>query len=305
MRRIIIGFFVVFIGIGFSVCRGGPLAQLVYPGKPRIMEIDSIRASVYSQAGLTKGIARFHGTRQPGNLRWQASRNEKPTLTRILSDEGSKVKSRQGEKNVDTKPKPSSGHHVSAEYFPASPGTIWTYSANGLGTSDVEVLAGTASVRGIETSIAANLKTGVAMCYTSDDHGILIHRQLFPNAYIRGSNRGDLLITFVPPIRVADGIVEIGRTAYSVGTAEYALVSDRRVMGLINYAATYTLQASERVVVPAGVFDALLFRGTFAISGDVESEAFYMSKGLGLIKDVGKVNDQGGIVELDSIKAGP
>ncbi len=122
--------------IGFSVCRGGFLAQPAYR-RDRITAIDSIKASISSQTGLTKRIARFQHTGQPGNLRGQASGNKKLFSAQVLADAGSKVKSTQKEKNSDTKLKPSSDQYVSAKYFPGSPGTIWTYLAEALGTSDV------------------------------------------------------------------------------------------------------------------------------------------------------------------------
>ncbi len=137
----------------------------------------------------------------------------------------------------------------------------------------------------MKTSVAVNEKTGVSICYTSDNDGILIHRQLFPNVYIQGPDQKDLLITFIPPIRLADGLVEVGQTAYSIGTAHYTLLPQNWVIEL-DYIANYTLQGRKEVVVSAGTFDSLLFEGTLIISGDLESEALYVSKGIGLVKDV-------------------
>jgi hypothetical protein len=107
----------------------------------------------------------------------------------------------------------------------------------------------------------------------------------------------DLLITFIPPIRLADGIVEVGQTAYSIGNAQYALLPQNWVIDL-DYIATYTLQGSKDVVVPAGTFDSLIFEGTLIISGDLESEAVYISKGIGLVKDVVEFAGQKRVTEL-------
>jgi len=175
---------------------------------------------------------------------------------------------------------------------------------NDLGTSNVKVLAEVATVNDAETRIAVNAKTGVSICYTSDNDGIMIHRQFFPNVSVEGSDRGDLLVTFIPPIRLADGIVEVGQTAYSIGTARYTLLPRVRIIDL-SYTATYTLQARKEVAVPAGAFDTLLFQGTLMISGDLESETFYVSKGVGLVKDVVKFAGRKRVTELNVTNTEP
>ena len=116
------------------------------------------------------------------------------------------------EKNADVGLKPSSsGQYASAEYFPTSPGTTWTYLVDGSKTSNVKVLPEVAIVGGIETNIAVNTKTGVSICFTSDSDGILIHRELIPKSYIQGADFVDLLVTFIPPIRLADGLLKLAR----------------------------------------------------------------------------------------------
>jgi hypothetical protein len=168
----------------------------------------------------------------------------------------------------------------------------------------VKVLPEVAIVGGIETSIAVNTKTGVSICFTSDSDGILIHRELIPKSYIQGADFVDLLVTFIPPIRLADGLVEVGQTAYSIGTAQYTLMPQRRVIDL-NYTATYMLQTPKEVAVPAGTLDALHFHGIFAISGDFESDTFYVTKNVGLIKGVVESQGQKRTVELSSSNTGP
>jgi hypothetical protein len=155
----------------------------------------------------------------------------------------------------------------------------------------------------VETSIVVNEKTGVSACYTSDHNGILIHRQLFPNIFIHGLNtEADVLVTFSPPILLADGIIEIGQTAYSIGIAQYTLLPQGRVFDL-DYSSRYTVQSTKDITVPAGAFDTLVFRGEMSISGDHESDTFYLSKGTGLVKNVVQSADQKKIVEVSLTNA--
>jgi len=305
IRMIIISTIFVFTGLYITMSWGGPLADLASSGEPRIMGIDSIKAAIQSRAGQTRKPHYVARARQPQNIHRQASRNKKPSLAQLLSDETSTGKTKQMERIADVELKPSSpGQYASAEYFPTSPGMTWTYLVDGSTTSNVKVLPEVAIVGGIETSIAVNTKTGVSICFTSDSDGILIYRELFPKVYIQGANNVDLLVTFIPPIRLVDGLVEVGQTAYSMGTAQYTLLSQRRVIDL-NYTATYTLQTHKEVAVPAGTLDALHFHGIFAISGDFESDTFYVTKSVGLIKGVVESHGQKRTVELSSTNMGP
>jgi hypothetical protein len=302
---IIISTVFVFIGLYITMSWGGPLADLASSGEPRITGIDSIKAAIQSRAGQARRPQYMARARQPQHLPRQASRIKKPSLAQLLSDETSTGKTKQMEKNADVGLKPSSsGQYASAEYFPTSPGTTWTYLVDGSKTSNVKVLPEVAIVGGIETSIAVNTKTGVSICFTSDSDGILIHRELIPNSYIQGTDIVDLLVTFIPPIRLADGLVEAAQTAYSIGTARYTLLPQRRVIDL-DYTATYTLQTRKEVAIPAGTLDALHFHGTFAISGDLESETFYLSKNIGLVKGLVKSADHKRVTELSFISSGP
>jgi len=301
---IIISTVFVFIGLYITMSWGGPLADLASSGEPRITGIDSIKAAIQSRAGQARRPQYMARARQPQHLPRQASRIKKPSLAQLLSDETSTGKTKQMEKNADVGLKPSSsGQYASAEYFPTSPGTTWTYLVDGSKTSEVKILPEVAIVGGIETSIAVNTKTGVSICFTSDSDGILIYRELFPKVYIQGLNTVDVIVTFIPPIRLADGLVEVGQTAYSMGTAQYTLLPQRRVIDL-NYTATYTLQTRKEVAVPAGALDALHFHGIFAISGDFESDTFYVTKDVGLIKGVVESQGQKRTVELSTSNTG-
>jgi hypothetical protein len=112
------------------------------------------------------------------------------------------------------------------------------------------------------------------------------------------------VVTFIPPIRLADGIIEVGQTSYSIGTAQYMLLPQGRVLGL-DYTAMYTLQTHEEATVPAGSFDTLIFQGTLIISGDSVSEALYVSKGVGLVKDVVRYDGKKRVTELSFTNAEP
>lgn len=279
-----------------TVSWGGPFSELTNSGEPKIVGIDSIKYKIYSREARSRRPSNVRRTIQVQHQR--SSPDKKTSLIQKLSDEIDKVTTLQRKKDFLMGFKPvSSRQFVSAEYLPATPGMIRTYRTNDSTATTIKILPETAIVMGIKTNVAVNEKTGVSICYTSDNEGILIHRQLFPNSYIRGADSKDLLITFIPPIRLADGIVEVGQTAYSIGTAQYTLLPQNWVIDL-DYIAVYTLQGRREVVVSAGTFDSLLFEGTLIISGDLESEALYISKGIGLVKDVVEFAGQKRVTEL-------
>jgi hypothetical protein len=289
--------FFTFATANLTVSRGGPLSELTEPGEVSITGIDAITNAVESQArrrGRTP-VGRFT---QPPHRPGQASLVKEPTKVQILSDNVAKEQTVRMENSLQMELVPSlPDQYVSAEFFPALPGTIWTYLVDDSKTSKVKVLPEVAIVRGVETNIAVNTETGVGICYTSDNGGILIHRELIPANYIQGVDTVDLLVTFIPPVRLADGLVAVGQTSYSIGTAQYTTLPQRKVCNL-HYTASYTLQALKTVTIPAGTLDALRFAGTFAISGDFESETFYLAKNIGLIKDEVESNDQKRTKEL-------
>lgn len=291
-------------GANLSVSWAGPLSELTEPGEVSITGIDAITNAVESQTRRGRNLNAGRLTQSP-HRPGQTSPVKESTRAQILSDNVTKEQTVQMEKTFQTELlPPPPDKYVSAEFFPASPGTIWTYLVDGLKTVNVKVLPEVAIVRGVGTNIAINTDTGVSICYTSDSSGILIHRELIPDAYIRGVGKTDLLITFVPPIRLADGLVAVGQTSYSIGTAHYTTLPQRRVFNL-NYTASYTLQGFAKVIVPAGTLDALRFDGKLVISGDLESETFYLSKNIGLIRNEVESNDQKRITELSFIDVGP
>jgi len=298
MKMIPIGLFLIFVCVDFVPSWAGPIADLLEPGRVSVMGIDYITKAIQSEPGR---LGRRLNTRWAGQERYrpeQTSPYQKPSIAQILSDNVG------NEGTVQTQTARDGGRisslpneYVTAEYFPASPGITWKYIADDTKTSGVKVLPEVAVVRGVKTNIAVNTDTGVGLCYTSDSDGILIHRELLSNVYVQGTGMIDLLVTFIPPIRLADGLVEVGQSAYSIGTAQYTLPPGRRVFDL-DYKASYTLQSVKKVTVPAGTISALLFDGTFALSGDFESETFYLAKNIGLIKDEVESNDQKRTKEL-------
>lgn len=299
MRRISMGLLLVYIGAFTTVSWGVTFGELAEPGRSSIAGIGSIESTIQSRVSRSKSPLTIARRRQAQNLARQKSQKKKLSLAHILSDEATTVKGSQMQKSPENEPKTSlPGQFVSAEYFPLQPGLTREYLMNGSRISTIKVLPERATVRGVETSIVVNEKTGASVCYTSDQNGILIHRQLFPNIFIQGLNTEvDILVTFIPPIRLADGLVEIGQTAYSIGIAQYTLLSQGKVFDL-DYSATYTVQSTKEITVPAGAFDTLVFRGEMSISGDHESDVFYLSKGTGLVKGVVKSADQKKIAEF-------
>lgn len=292
--------FCVLMIIDRTTSWGGPFAELSDSSKTRIMGIDSVRAAIDSRTRWTTRRAR-----RPRPIPGQVLGNKKASIIQKLSDRPSKATTPYGAGNSYGRLESSlPNRYAAAEYYPSEPGTTWAYRVHGSGISNVKVLSDVATVREIETGVAVNGQTGVSVCYTSDNDGIMIHRQLFPRVYIRGMNTVDVIVTFIPPIRLADGIVEVGQTAYSIGTAQFTLLPKGVVVDL-EYTATYTLQDRREVAVSAGIFDALHFQGTLIIAGDREEESFYVSKGVGLVKDVVTRNGKKKIVELDSVNVQP
>jgi hypothetical protein len=287
-----------FASANLTVSWGGPLSELTEPGEVSITGIDAITNAVESQTRHRGRTLNADRSTQPSHRPGQAAPNKELTKVQILSYNVAQEKTVEMKKSSQMELVPSSpDQFVSAEFFPALPGTTWTYLVDGSKTAKVKVLPEVAIVRGVETNITVNTDTGVSICHTSDSGGILIHRELITDVYIQGVGAVDILVTFIPPIRLADGLVAVGQTSYSIGTAQYTILPQRRVFKL-NYTASYTLQAHKTVTVPAGTFDALRFAGTFAVSGNFESETFYLSKNRGLIKDEVESNDQKRTKEL-------
>ncbi len=288
-----------------TVSWAGPLSELTESGEVSVMAIDTITNAVASQARLRGRNLNAGRLAQSPHRPGQTSPVKESTRAQILSDDVTKEQTVQMEKTFQTELlPPPPDKFVSAEFFPALPGTIWTYLVDGLKTVNVKVLPEVAIVRGVETNIAINTDTGVSICYTSDSNGILIYRELIQEAYVQGVGTVNLLITFIPPIRLADGLVAVGQTSYSIGTAQYTILPQRRVFNL-NYKASYTLQAFKTVIIPAGTFDALRFTGKLAVSGDFESVTFYLAKNIGLIRDEVESNEQKSTRELRFIDGGP
>jgi hypothetical protein len=197
-----------------------PLSELTDPGEVDVAGIDAVANVAESHLGRRvrpPGAGRRN--RLPHSPR-QGQEDKGVSPTDVLSDAVAKegAVQRRGSHDIELKPS-SPDQFVSAEYFPASPGQTWVYLANGSQTANVKTLPESAIVDGTETRIAVNSKTGVSICYTSNNNGILIHRELVPKVNIRGVGATDLLVSFIPPIQLADGLVELDQTAYSIGIA--------------------------------------------------------------------------------------
>ncbi len=101
---------------------------------------------------------------------------------------------------------------------------------------------------GMKTSVAVNEKTGVSICYTSDNDGIPDSSAAIPQRlHSKGLDFKDLQLLFrqygLPMVSV-----EVGQTAYSIGTAQYALLPQNWVIDL-DYIATYTLSKVVRMLL--------------------------------------------------------
>jgi hypothetical protein len=177
------------------------------------------------------------------------------------------------------------------EYLPLVPGTIWKYLKNGKQTAVRKVLNKKVKVRGIDTNPVKFVEENVTEYLTSDSNGIFLHRQYEPHIYISGVGWVDIDVTFIPPIKLADGEVWIGQSFHSSGTAR-TLVLPLGSISNFYYTADSTIEAEETVTVPAGTFDTIRYRGSVTIYGQTLSMTRYLAKGIGIVKDVA-TNPQG------------
>jgi len=177
------------------------------------------------------------------------------------------------------------------EYLPLVPRTTWEYLKDGEQTVTREVLNNKVNVSGVETSPVEFIEENVAEYLTSDSNGIFLHRAYQPNIYVSGVGLVDIDVTFIPPIKLADGEAWIGQSFHSEGTARTSVRRRGRTYDF-DYTADSTIEAEETVTVPAGTFDAIRYREWITINGQTLSMIRYLAKGIGIVKDVA-TNPQG------------
>lgn len=138
----------------------------------------------------------------------------------------------------------------SAEYFPLSDGNSWTYlTSNPSGTfsETMTVLPGTTIINGVATKKLLD-SDGSFNYWTSDTSGIKLHAMYLPEP-------PPALVTFIPPMVLSSGTMNISQTEDSSGLALFEF--DDGDIFWANYLATSTAEAMESVTVPAGSYNTV------------------------------------------------
>jgi hypothetical protein len=191
----------------------------------------------------------------------------------------------------------------SSDYFPVRPGMTWSYVINGDRTEKVKVLKNTAVVEGIKTAVFSYSLSGSKEYYTSGAEGVHLHRIFQRNVHIEGLGHVNLTLTFIPPLRLADGWIEIGQTSDSRGIVRTNPLPRAGVIE-IPYSASFTFEAFDNVTVPAGNFEVANISGVINVEGAPQSQTFYLAEGLGVIKSIASAGGEQEISELVVTDAG-
>lgn len=160
-------------------------------------------------------------------------------------------------------------------YFPLRAGNSWSYQDDTLNFTTT-VQSSTVTINGIATVVLLDAPTGFANYFTNDNNGLRLHRQFEPD--------GNITVTFIPPVKFANALTDIGQTVNSSGTASTNF-------GNFSYTSSYTVQGFENITVVAGAFSALRVAGTITICAGATCEA--ASQNLFLVRNIGLVKDFG------------
>jgi hypothetical protein len=174
--------------------------------------------------------------------------------------------------------------YQSSDYFPLYSGTVWEFSVNGNSKDISKVLPKMANVNGTITSVVL-CGCGQKEYYTSDSNGIMLHRLFFPDVLIEPMGRGNLTITFIPPLQIADSMINIGQLFVSNGNAISTFSLTDRIIKL-PYNTTYRFNNTENITVPAGNFDVLKISGSFSLGDQSVLQTFYLAEDIGIVKQV-------------------
>jgi len=171
-----------------------------------------------------------------------------------------------------------------AKYFPLTPGNSWTYLINKSSDISVVVLEGKETVQGIETSVL-QYSDGSRDYYTNDSEGIRLHRQFAPNVFIEGAGVVDLTLTFIPPLKYADAVMQSGSTVISRGIVRTNSLPNYGVLEM-GYSANLWFEPQlYNIKVPAGTYRAVAIDGEVTIEGSGYTwEEVYLVKDKGIVK---------------------
>lgn len=169
-----------------------------------------------------------------------------------------------------------------ADYFPLPDGASWNYIDSDSFPYSAWVVSGTVNINGVPTKELADSEDN-SFYYTNDANGLRLHRLGIPFA--------SSTVTFKPPIRMVNAAANIGDRLQSSGTADL-LVPGAGTFE-INYTATSTIAAAERITVPAGTFDTIRHTLTFRLFGTINNVpldetstgTLWIASGVGIVKD--------------------
>lgn len=183
-----------------------------------------------------------------------------------------------------------------AVYFPLVQGYGWVTNRNGspYATSTVstsQIVNGVTTTGITDTAVDGELTS----FYTNDANGLRLHRLFTPATDIPGCGIVAETDTLNTPMVLLPASGTIGQSVTTSGT----LIADAGVCGnlALGYASTSTLQAFERVMVPAGHFDALKVRVALQVAGPSTTTTIWYAPGVGQVKEL---NEDGTLYELAS-----
>jgi len=172
---------------------------------------------------------------------------------------------------------------VSADYFPAGPGSTWSYQVNGSGSTNITVLSARSLINGVATA-AFQDSLSYKEFYTADGDGIRLHGLFMPKVPIEGLGKVNLTLTFSPPVLLAKGVADIGETVVSSGIVRTNKLPRVGVVEF-SYSASFTVATFDNIDVPAGNFDVVRLEGRLDMTGQMPSDfVFELADGIGIVR---------------------
>ena len=182
-----------------------------------------------------------------------------------------------------------------SDYFPLYYGTRWEYTVNGYLNDTAKVLSKSFNVNGVMTKIIKH-KAGLKEYYTNDSNGIMLHRLYQPDVSIPNIGTVDFSLTFIPPIQIVGGMVNIGETFQSNGIIKTNSLPTVGVMRL-PYNSSFSIDSAENITVPGGNFDVVKISGNITLIDETVSTTYYMAEDIGIVKE----DSAGDTSELDAV----
>jgi hypothetical protein len=171
---------------------------------------------------------------------------------------------------------------TAAQLFRAEPGDTWTYRHNIGRKLTITVLDEKKSINGIETKVFRDSHNSREY-YTADADGLRLHGAFTPNVAMPGGRRANMTLTFDPPLRLTNGVIEFDQSVVSIGVVRSNPLPGVGVIE-VPYSAIFAIDRIEDVATPAGVFDTVAVRGTLKILGQSDSlMGLFIVPGIGVV----------------------